>query len=64
MVLAGCENRNLGWRCDVSENIDSIPLSFMDGDSLRYPGGFYITIDNTNGAANKWLTGRAQSLPL
>ncbi|EKI3848345.1 Mu transposase C-terminal domain-containing protein [Escherichia coli] len=50
----------LGWRCDVSENIDSIRLSFMDVVT-RYgiPEDFHITIDNTRGAANKWLTGGA-----
>lgn len=61
MVLAGCENpKILGWRCDVSENIDSIRLSFMDVVT-RYgiPEDFHITIDNTRGAANKWLTGGA-----
>jgi len=42
----------------MSENIDSIPpLVHGCCDSLRYPGGFHITIDNTRGAANKWLTG-------
>ncbi|EOM2240883.1 transposase domain-containing protein [Escherichia coli] len=50
----------LGWRCDVSENIDSIRLSFMDVVT-RYgiPEDFHITIDNTRGAADKWLTGGA-----
>jgi len=34
------------------------PLVHGCCDSLRYPGGFHI-IDNTRGAANKWLTGGA-----
>ncbi|WPM85229.1 transposase domain-containing protein [Apirhabdus apintestini] len=48
----------VGFRCDVSENTDSIRLSFMDVIK-RYgiPEDFHITIDNTRAAANKWLTG-------
>lgn len=48
----------IGWRCDVSENTDSIRLSFMDViKKYGIPEDFHITIDNTRAAANKWLTG-------
>lgn len=48
----------VGWRCDVSENTDSIRLSFMDViKKYGIPEDFHITIDNTRAAANKWLTG-------
>ncbi|HFG2159062.1 TPA: transposase domain-containing protein [Vibrio cholerae] len=46
----------LGWRCDLSENTDSIRLSFMDVIE-RYGIPKHITIDNTRAAANKWMTG-------
>lgn len=48
----------VGFRCDVSENTDSIRLSFMDViKKYGIPEDFHITIDNTRAAANKWLTG-------
>ncbi|ENG9756115.1 Mu transposase C-terminal domain-containing protein [Salmonella enterica] len=48
----------VGWRCDVSENTDSIRLSFMDViKKYGIPEDFHVTIDNTRAAANKWLTG-------
>jgi len=46
----------IGYRCDVSENTDSIRLSLMDVCS-KYGIPREITIDNTRAAANKWLTG-------
>ncbi|SHO58765.1 Bacteriophage Mu transposase [Vibrio quintilis] len=48
--------RIIGWRCDVSENTDSIRLSLMDV-CQRYGIPKDVTIDNTRAAANKWLTG-------
>ncbi|QHJ80016.1 MAG: hypothetical protein [Caudoviricetes sp.] len=48
----------VGWRTDVSENTDSIRLSFMDViEKYGIPDDFHITIDNTRAAANKWMTG-------
>ncbi|HBL0734300.1 transposase domain-containing protein [Kluyvera cryocrescens] len=48
----------VGWRCDLTENTDSIRLSFMDViEKYGIPEDFHITIDNTRAAANKWLTG-------
>ncbi|AKD37526.1 bacteriophage Mu transposase [Pasteurella multocida subsp. multocida OH4807] len=46
----------LGYRCDVSENTDSIRYSLMD---VIYKYGIprHVTIDNTRAAANKWMTG-------
>lgn len=50
--------RIIGWRCDMTENMDSIRLSFMDViKKYGIPEDFHITIDNTRAAANKWLTG-------
>lgn len=50
--------RIIGWRCDMTENMDSIRLSFMDViKKYGIPKDFHITIDNTRAAANKWLTG-------
>ncbi|WP_153448446.1 transposase domain-containing protein [Vibrio algicola] len=46
----------VGWRCDISENTDSIRLSLMDVCE-RYGVPKEITIDNTRAAANKWMTG-------
>lgn len=46
----------VGWRCDISENTDSIRLSLMDVFST-YGIPQDITIDNTRAAANKWMTG-------
>lgn len=46
----------IGWRCDLSENTDSIRLSLMDVIE-RYGIPKEITIDNTRAAANKWMTG-------
>lgn len=46
----------VGWRCDVSENADSIRLSLMDVCST-YGIPREVTIDNTRAAANKWMTG-------
>ncbi|EPB6723339.1 transposase domain-containing protein, partial [Vibrio fluvialis] len=46
----------VGWRCDLSENTDSIRLSLMDVIE-RYGVPKEITIDNTRAAANKWMTG-------
>ncbi|SIO94825.1 transposase domain-containing protein [Vibrio spartinae] len=46
----------VGWRCDISENTDSIRLSLMDV-CQRYGIPKEITIDNTRAAANKWMTG-------
>ncbi|HEG4440057.1 TPA: Mu transposase C-terminal domain-containing protein [Vibrio cholerae] len=46
----------VGWRCDVSENTDSIRLSLMDVcEKFGVPKE--ITLDNTRAAANKWMTG-------
>ena len=48
----------IGWRTDLSENTDSIRLSFMDViKKYGIPDDFHITIDNTRAAANKWMTG-------
>lgn len=46
----------LGYRCDISENTDSIRYALMD---VIYKYGIprHITIDNTRAAANKWMTG-------
>ncbi|WP_048797086.1 MULTISPECIES: transposase domain-containing protein [Serratia] len=50
--------RIIGWRTDLTENMDSIRLSFMDViKKYGIPEDFHITIDNTRAAANKWLTG-------
>ncbi|MEO3738564.1 transposase domain-containing protein [Shewanella baltica] len=46
----------IGWRCDVSENTDSIRLSFMDVCE-KYGIPKQVTLDNTRAAANKWMTG-------
>lgn len=46
----------VGWRCDISENTDSIRLSLMDVFA-KYGVPKEITIDNTRAAANKWMTG-------
>ncbi|WP_447077708.1 transposase domain-containing protein [Shewanella algae] len=46
----------VGWRCDISENTDSIRLSLMDV-CAKYGIPKEITIDNTRAAANKWMTG-------
>lgn len=46
----------IGWRCDISENTDSIRLSFMDVCE-KYGIPKKVTIDNTRAAANKWMTG-------
>lgn len=46
----------IGWRCDISENTDSIRLSLMDVCE-RYGVPKEVTIDNTRAAANKWMTG-------
>ena len=47
----------LGWRLDKTENADLIRLTL--GDLLeRWGIPEHATIDNTRGAANKWLTGR------
>lgn len=46
----------IGWRCDISENTDSIRLSLMDVCE-KYGVPKEITIDNTRAAANKWMTG-------
>ncbi|AWY02216.1 DDE endonuclease [Marinomonas primoryensis] len=46
----------IGWRCDVSENTDSIRLSMMDVCE-KYGIPKEVTIDNTRAAANKWMTG-------
>lgn len=46
----------IGWRCDISENTDSIRLSLMDVCE-RYGIPKEITLDNTRAAANKWMTG-------
>lgn len=46
----------VGWRCDVSENTDSIRLSLMDV-CRSYGIPREVTIDNTRAAANKWMTG-------
>ncbi|AAN55682.1 Mu transposase C-terminal domain-containing protein [Shewanella oneidensis MR-1] len=46
----------IGWRCDISENTDSIRLSLMDVFST-YGIPQELTIDNTRAAANKWMTG-------
>ncbi|MFD1805582.1 transposase domain-containing protein [Pasteurella oralis] len=46
----------LGFRCDISENTDSIRYALLD---VIYKYGIprHITIDNTRAAANKWMTG-------
>ncbi|KFA96221.1 transposase domain-containing protein [Vibrio sp. ER1A] len=46
----------VGWRCDLSENTDSIRLSLMDVCE-KYGIPKEITLDNTRAAANKWMTG-------
>ena len=46
----------IGWRCDISENTDSIRLSLMDV-CQKYGVPKEITLDNTRAAANKWMTG-------
>lgn len=46
----------VGWRCDISENTDSIRLSLMDVCE-KYGIPKEITLDNTRAAANKWMTG-------
>ncbi|HFS8942384.1 TPA: transposase domain-containing protein [Enterobacter roggenkampii] len=46
----------IGWRCDVSENSDSIRLSLMDAIK-EFGKPSHVTIDNTRAAANKWLSG-------
>ncbi|MBR0573711.1 MULTISPECIES: transposase domain-containing protein [Pasteurellaceae] len=46
----------LAWRCDLSENSDTIRLSLMDLIN-KYGIPKDCTIDNTRAAANKWLTG-------
>lgn len=46
----------VGWRCDISENTDSIRLSLMDV-CQKYGIPKEITLDNTRAAANKWMTG-------
>ncbi|WP_158133697.1 transposase domain-containing protein [Vibrio navarrensis] len=46
----------VGWRCDISENTDSIRLSLMDVCE-KYGVPKEITLDNTRAAANKWMTG-------
>ena len=46
----------IAWRCDVSENTDSIRLSMMDVCE-KYGIPKEVTIDNTRAAANKWMTG-------
>ncbi|EOB4244575.1 transposase domain-containing protein [Vibrio metschnikovii] len=46
----------VGWRCDISENTDSIRLSLMDVCE-KYGPPKEITLDNTRAAANKWMTG-------
>lgn len=46
----------VAWRCDVSENTDSIRLSLMDVCE-KYGIPKEVTIDNTRAAANKWMTG-------
>jgi len=46
----------IGWRCDISENTDSIRLSLMDVcEKFGIPKE--LTLDNTLAAANKWMTG-------
>ncbi len=46
----------LAYRVDVSENTDTIRLSFGDVvDTYGIPQ--HVTIDNTRAAANKWMTG-------
>ncbi|WP_431786844.1 transposase domain-containing protein [Vibrio harveyi] len=46
----------IGWRCDISENTDSIRLSLMDVcEKFGIPKE--LTLDNTRAAANKWMTG-------
>lgn len=48
--------RIISWRTDISENTDTIRLSF--GDAVeRFGIPDDITIDNTRAAANKWMTG-------
>lgn len=46
----------LGYRCDMSENTDSIRYALMDV-IFKYGIPKHITIDNTRAAANKWMTG-------
>lgn len=46
----------VGYRVDLTENTDSIRLSFGDVvDTFGIPE--HATIDNTRSAANKWMTG-------
>jgi len=46
----------LAYRVDLTENTDSIRLSF--GDLVEQFGiPYHVTIDNTRAAANKWMTG-------
>ena len=46
----------LTWRVDRTENTDLIRLSFGDLiEQFGIPG--HVVIDNTRGAANKWMTG-------
>ncbi len=46
----------LSYRVDLTENTDSIRLSF--GDLVEQYGiPRHVTIDNTRAAANKWMTG-------
>ncbi|MEJ1381373.1 MAG: transposase domain-containing protein [Candidatus Sedimenticola sp. (ex Thyasira tokunagai)] len=50
----------LAYRVDLSENTDSIRLSF--GDVVETFGiSEEVTIDNTRAAANKWMTGRVKN---
>ncbi|PMM05694.1 DDE endonuclease [Vibrio kanaloae] len=46
----------IGWRCDLSENTDSIRLSLMDVCE-KYGIPKEMTLDNTRAAANKPMTG-------
>ncbi|MPW32017.1 DDE endonuclease, partial [Agarivorans sp. B2Z047] len=50
----------VGWRTDISENMDSIRLSLRDVID-RYGIPKKISIDNTRAAANKDLTGGARN---
>ena len=46
----------LAYRVDITENTDTIRLSF--GDLVEQYGiPAHVTIDNTRAAANKWMTG-------
>lgn len=50
----------LAYRIDLSENTDTIRLSFLDlVDAWGLPG--HVLIDNTTAAANKWMTGGVQN---